>query len=91
MNRHTLLIEVLPSYGVGRDGGGRCGSLIFGTNLADAVITGGNRTLNGQGQYWWDKFLAKKFNNTQPYLIEIMFSIKSHIDRFSIMECPSCL
>ena len=73
MNRHTLLIEVLPSYGVGRDGGGRCGSLIFGTNLADAVITGGNRTLNGQGQYWWDKFLAKKFNNTQPYLIEIMF------------------
>ncbi|RVX01947.1 putative polygalacturonase [Vitis vinifera] len=54
------LIEVLPSYGVGRDGGGRHSSLIFGTNLTDVVITGGNGTLNGQGKYWWDKFRAKK-------------------------------
>ena len=35
------LVEVLPSYGRGRDApGGRYSSLIFGTNLTDVVITG---------------------------------------------------
>lgn len=34
-------LEVLPSYGRGRDGpGGRFSSLIFGTNLTDVVVTG---------------------------------------------------
>lgn len=34
-------VEVLPSYGRGRDApGGRFSSLIFGTNLTDVVITG---------------------------------------------------
>ena len=37
-------IPPLPSYGKGRDGGGRFSSLIFGTNLTDVVITG-NDTL----------------------------------------------
>ena len=48
-------------------------ALFFGTNLTDVLITGGNGILNGQGQYWWDKFRAKRFNDTRPYLIEIMF------------------
>ena len=35
------LVNVLPSYGRGRDApGGRYCSLIFGTNLTDVVITG---------------------------------------------------
>lgn len=35
------LVEILPSYGRGRDApGGRFSSLIFGTNLTDVVITG---------------------------------------------------
>lgn len=34
------ILEPLPSYGEGRDGGKRFASLIFGTNLTDVVITG---------------------------------------------------
>ncbi|WKA07295.1 hypothetical protein VitviT2T_025139 [Vitis vinifera] len=83
------LIEVLPSYGVGRDGGGRHSSLIFGTNLTDVVITGGNGTLNGQGKYWWDKFRAKKYNDTRPYLIEIMYSNHVQISNLTLIDSPS--
>ncbi|KAF5960026.1 hypothetical protein HYC85_001235 [Camellia sinensis] len=43
------VVSPLPSYGRGRDApGGRFNSLIFGTNLTDVVITGGNGTIDGQ-------------------------------------------
>ncbi|KAF5960025.1 hypothetical protein HYC85_001234 [Camellia sinensis] len=43
------VISPLPSYGRGTDApGGRFISLIFGTNLTDVVITGGNGTIDGQ-------------------------------------------
>ncbi|CAN4087691.1 unnamed protein product [Withania somnifera] len=73
------LIPPLPSYGVGRDDapGPRFISLIFGTNLTVVVITGGNGTIDGQGQQWWTKFRQGQLKNTRPYLI--------------VMECPSCI
>ncbi|KAG6629595.1 hypothetical protein CIPAW_14G094800 [Carya illinoinensis] len=67
------LFPALPSYGRGRDGNGdgQFSSLIFGTNLTDIIITGNNGTIDGQGQYWWDKFHQGQFNVTRPYMIEI--------------------
>ncbi|MED6118329.1 hypothetical protein PIB30_001557 [Stylosanthes scabra] len=45
-------LDVLPSYGRGRDApDGRFSSLIFGTNLTDVVVTGYNGTIDGQGSY----------------------------------------
>ncbi|KAL6537311.1 hypothetical protein OROMI_025845 [Orobanche minor] len=69
------LIAPLKSYGRGTDTqGGRYASHVFGTNLTDVVITGENGMIDGQGAYWWDKFLSKELNFTRPYLIEIMYS-----------------
>uniref|UniRef100_F6H6C5 Polygalacturonase n=1 Tax=Vitis vinifera TaxID=29760 RepID=F6H6C5_VITVI len=42
------IVKALPSYG---GTAGRFSSLILGTNLTDVVITGGNGTTNGQGDY----------------------------------------
>jgi polygalacturonase len=84
------LIEALPSYGRGRDNtGGRFVSLIFGTNLTDVVVTGGNGTINGQGQPWWKKYRAKELNNTRPYLIEIMYSNRVQISNLTLIDSPS--
>ncbi|KAA8533677.1 hypothetical protein F0562_031194 [Nyssa sinensis] len=84
------LVAPLPSYGTGRDGpGGRFSSLIFGTNLTDVVITGGNGTIDGQGAYWWNKFHKKELNNTRPYLIEIMYSDQVQISNLTLINSPS--
>ncbi|KAL3630638.1 hypothetical protein CASFOL_023622 [Castilleja foliolosa] len=84
------LIDPLPSYGGGRDGGfSRYASLIFGTNLTDVVITGGNGTIDGQGQTWWAKFKNKEINNTRPYLIEIMYSKRVQISNLTLRDSPS--
>uniref|UniRef100_A0A5B7B6S7 Polygalacturonase n=1 Tax=Davidia involucrata TaxID=16924 RepID=A0A5B7B6S7_DAVIN len=84
------LIEALPSYGRGRDGpGGRFSSLIFGTKLTDVVITGGNGTIDGQGEPWWKKYRAKQLNNTRPYLIEIMHSSEVQISNLTLINSPS--
>nr|GLL20117.1 probable polygalacturonase [Ipomoea trifida] len=67
------IIPALPSYGQGRDAPGpRMISLVFGTNLTDVVITGGNGTIDGQGEVWWEKFRKKELTYTRPYLIEII-------------------
>ncbi|KAM7494453.1 hypothetical protein LguiB_029062 [Lonicera macranthoides] len=84
------LTDPLPSYGTGRDAPGkRFSSLIFGTNLTDVVITGGNGTINGQGAIWWKKFHDKKLKNTRPYLIEIMFSEQVQISNLTLVDSPS--
>ncbi|KAL9294351.1 putative glycoside hydrolase, family 28, pectin lyase/virulence factor [Arabidopsis thaliana] len=85
------VIAPLPSYGKGRDGTGtgRFNSLISGTNLTDVVITGNNGTINGQGQYWWDKFKKKQFKITRPYLIEILFSKNIQISNITLIDSPS--
>ncbi|KAL5984399.1 hypothetical protein ACLOJK_018503 [Asimina triloba] len=84
------LIDPLPSYGRGRDEpGGRYGSLIFGSNLTDVVITGDNGTITGQGAIWWDKFKKDQLNYTRPYLIEILFSDQILISNITLVDSPS--
>ncbi|CAO2838756.1 unnamed protein product [Amaranthus hypochondriacus] len=84
------VLPPLPSYGKGRDApDGRYASLIFGTNLTDVVITGGNATIDGQGAYWWDKFKKKELKLTRPYLIEIMFSNQLQIFNLTLLNSPS--
>ncbi|KAK8945889.1 putative polygalacturonase [Platanthera guangdongensis] len=69
------IVAPLPSYGRGRDTpGGRYSNFIWGSNLTDVIITGENGTINGQGQFWWDKFHKKELNSTRGYLLELMFS-----------------
>ncbi|KAL0299574.1 UNVERIFIED_CONTAM: putative polygalacturonase [Sesamum radiatum] len=84
------LIDPLPSYGVGRDAPGkRFASLIFGTNLTDVVVTGGNGTIDGQGVTWWKKFKAHQLKNTRPYLIEILYSDQVQISYLTLINSPS--
>ncbi|KAL2527348.1 Pectin lyase-like superfamily protein [Abeliophyllum distichum] len=84
------LIDPLPSYGTGRDAAGkRFASLIFGTNLTDVVVTGGNGTIDGQGDIWWKKFRGKQLKNTRPYLFEIMFSNQVQISNLTLINSPS--
>ncbi|XP_056697105.1 probable polygalacturonase isoform X1 [Spinacia oleracea] len=84
------VLPPLPSYGKGRDDtDGRFSSLIFGTNLTDVVITGGNATIDGQGAYWWEKFKKKELKLTRPYLIEIMFSDQVQIFNLTLLNSPS--
>ncbi|KAG8381259.1 hypothetical protein BUALT_Bualt06G0103900 [Buddleja alternifolia] len=84
------LIDPLPSYGKGRDGGGRrFASLIAGTNLTDVVVTGGNGTIDGQGEIWWKKFKSHKIKYTRPYLIEILYSNQVQISHLTLINSPS--
>ncbi|XP_075476268.1 putative polygalacturonase [Primulina tabacum] len=84
------LIDPLPSYGRGRDAAGkRFQSLIFGTNLTDVVVAGGNGTIDGQGAIWWKKFKGKELNNTRPYLIEILYSNQVQISDLTLINSPS--
>ncbi|THG13390.1 hypothetical protein TEA_008243 [Camellia sinensis var. sinensis] len=84
------VISPLPSYGRGTDApGARFISLIFGTNLTDVVITGGNGTIDGQGAYWWGKFKNKQLKNSRPYLIEIMFSQEVQISNLTLINAPT--
>ncbi|KAK9144886.1 hypothetical protein Sjap_004789 [Stephania japonica] len=90
--REWPLIPVLPSYGRGRDAPGngfRYQSLIFGTNLTDVVITGGNGTIDGQGAIWWDKLQKDELNYTRPYLIEIMYSKDIQIFNLTLLNSPN--
>ncbi|XP_022922359.1 probable polygalacturonase [Cucurbita moschata] len=83
-------VEVLPSYGRGRDApGGRYSSLIFGTNLTDVVITGNNGKIDGQGSYWWEKFHKEEVKVTRPYMIEIMYSDQIQISDLTLNNSPS--
>ncbi|XP_062017939.1 probable polygalacturonase [Rosa rugosa] len=84
------VLKPLPSYGRGRDAaGGRYTSLIFGTNLTDVIITGDNGTIDGQGEFWWNKFHSQKLQYTRPYLIEIMFSSNVQISHLTLLNSPS--
>ncbi|XP_073126077.1 probable polygalacturonase [Henckelia pumila] len=85
-----LLIDPLPSYGRGRDAAGkRFQSLIFGNNLTDVIVTGGNGTIEGQGEIWWKKFKSGQLHNTRPYLIEILYSNQLQISDLTLKNSPS--
>ncbi|GAB2265157.1 hypothetical protein Dimus_000222 [Dionaea muscipula] len=84
------VLPPLPSYGRGRDApAGRFASLIFGTHLNDVVVTGANGTIDGQGQYWWDKFKKQQLKLTRPYLIELMYSNDVQIFNLTLVNSPS--
>ncbi|XP_031393547.1 probable polygalacturonase [Punica granatum] len=89
MNEWPVL-KPLPSYGRGRDAAaGRYQSLIFGTNLADVVVTGNNGTIDGQGAFWWQKFHGGKLKYTRPYLVEFMYSDTIQISNLTLLNSPS--
>lgn len=72
---HWPLISPLPSYGRGRERpGGRYMSLIHGHNLDDVIITGGNGTIDGQGDIWWNMWRQRTLQYTRPNLIEFINS-----------------
>ncbi|KAJ8748914.1 hypothetical protein K2173_013348 [Erythroxylum novogranatense] len=84
------VMKPLPSYGRGRDAAaGRYGSLIFGTNLTDVIITGDNGTIDGQGSFWWQNFHKGKLKYTRPYLIELMYSNNLQISNLTLLNSPN--
>ncbi|KAJ3682048.1 hypothetical protein LUZ60_014621 [Juncus effusus] len=83
-------IAPLPSYGRGRDlPGPRHSNFIFGTNLTDVIITGNNGTIDGQGQFWWDKFHKNELSYTRGYLVELMFSEQILISNVTFVNSSS--
>ncbi|XP_020581241.1 probable polygalacturonase [Phalaenopsis equestris] len=84
------IVEPLPSYGRGRDTtGGRYSNFIWGTNLTDVIITGENATIDGQGQFWWDKFHKKQLDSTRGYLLELMHSENILISNLTFLNSPA--
>ncbi|KAI0504471.1 hypothetical protein KFK09_015423 [Dendrobium nobile] len=83
------IIEPLPSYGRGRElAGERHQSLIYGYNLTDVVITGGNGTIDGQGSIWWNWFNYNTLNHTRPHLVELMYSTGLVISNLTFKNSP---
>ncbi|KAJ3669318.1 hypothetical protein LUZ60_011268 [Juncus effusus] len=83
------IIDPLPSYGRGRElPGGRHKALIFGSNLTDVIITGGNGTIDGQGEIWWDRFKNKTLDFTRPHLVELMYSTEVVISNLTFINSP---
>ncbi|XP_047328325.1 probable polygalacturonase [Impatiens glandulifera] len=67
-------------------------SLIFGSNLTDVVITGGNGKIDGQGEMWWDKFRNKNSSSSSrpPYnLIEMIHTNHLLISNLTFLNSPS--
>ncbi|PKU76272.1 putative polygalacturonase [Dendrobium catenatum] len=84
------IVEPLPSYGRGRDTtGGRYSNFIWGSNLTDVIITGENGTIDGQGQFWWDKFHKKELDSTRGYLLELMHSENILISNLTFINSPA--
>ncbi|XP_072968071.1 probable polygalacturonase [Typha angustifolia] len=83
------VIDPLPSYGRGRElPGARHQSLIFGSNLTDVIITGGNGTIDGQGGIWWDWFKNHTLNYTRPHLVELINSTGVVISNLTLKNSP---
>lgn len=68
------LIDVLPSYGIGRDieSDMRYQALIFGQNLTDISISG-EGIIDGNGGEWWKRWFKKDLEWSRPPLIELMY------------------
>ncbi|XP_002988771.2 probable polygalacturonase [Selaginella moellendorffii] len=84
------LIDPLPSYGRGRDlPGRRHRSLVYGKDLEDVVITGGNGTIDGQGSVWWHWFRNQSLNYTRGHLVEFINSKNIVVSNISLLNSPS--
>jgi polygalacturonase len=72
------LVDVLPSYGMGRDVPSdlRYQPLIFGQNLTHVSISGSG-VIDGNGTPWWAKHFLNKLAWSRPPLVEFMYS--SHL------------
>lgn len=67
------LMPPMKSYGMGRDHPGpRHVSLLHGFSLHDVVIGGENGTVNGGGQFWWDRHRSGEEQHTRGHLFECM-------------------
>lgn len=53
------------------------------------LVSGGNGTIDGQGEIWWDKYRKKELKYTRPYLIEIMYSNQIQISNLTLLNSPS--
>ncbi|KAG0503022.1 hypothetical protein HPP92_003094 [Vanilla planifolia] len=83
------IVAPLPSYGRGRDmPGGRYSNFIWGSNLTDVIITGENGTIDGQGEFWWDKFRNNELKATRGHLLELMFSKNIVVSNITFLNSP---
>ena len=69
------LIDILPSYGTGRDVDSdlRYRPLVFGENLTHVAVSGGG-VIDGNGGLWWQKHFKHELKWSRPRLIEFMYS-----------------
>jgi len=69
------LIDILPSYGTGRDVDSdlRYRPLIFGENLTHVAVSGSG-VIDGNGGLWWQKHFKHELEWSRPRLIEFMYS-----------------
>ena len=82
------LVDVLPSFGQGRDGRAkdltrRYGALVSGWNVSNVIIEGSgmgdqqndaNAVLDGNGAPWWARYFANDLAYSRPRLIELLYS-----------------
>mgnify|MGYP003387358307 CR=1 FL=1 len=69
------LIDILPSYGTGRDVESelRYRPLIFGENLTNIAVSG-DGVIDGNGGLWWKKHFKRELEWSRPRMIEFMYS-----------------
>jgi len=53
------------------------------------IIVGNNGTIDGQGEWWWEKYKAKELTETRPYLIELMYSNNVQITNLTLRDSPN--
>ena len=68
------LIDILPSYGIGRDEPTdmRYQALVFAQNV-ERVSIAGEGVIDGNGGLWWKKHFSNQLEWSRPPLIEIMY------------------
>ena len=82
------LMPPMPSYGQGRDHPGpRRVSLVHGFNLTNLTLTG-EGTIDGQGQFWWDRHNSRVEKYTRGHLIECMYCSHLELSHLTLRNSP---
>ena len=82
------LMPPMPSYGQGRDHPGpRRVSLVHGFNLSNLTLTGAG-TIDGQGQFWWDRVDSHAEKYTRGHLIECMHCSQLELSHLTLQNSP---
>ena len=81
------LIDILPSYGTGRDieSDLRYQPLIFGQNLTFVSVSG-NGIIDGNGGEWWKRWFRKELEWSRPRLIEFMYTTNIVIEDLTLQN-----